>query len=204
MRSSSGGGCSTQFDRVPAQLRGHVAHPVLEPGQLVGPRHERWRIGDLRARAGSRGTRPSAMRSGRSPWVTVTRRVDDRSGRRAPGRPPAPAAASGVPASTKYACREWGSLPDTVALAARRACATVCPPKTRSKRPGSPTTRKRSSPDALELERVEQAVEREEDGPLERSVAVARGRHRLGGLGCHRDMASTRRHVGCLSRPRRL
>jgi hypothetical protein len=57
---------------------------------------------------------------------------------------------------------------------------------------------------ALEVERVEEAVEGEEDCPLERCVAVVRGRHRLGGLGSHRDMASTRRRVGCLSRPRRL
>ena len=51
-----------------------------------------------------------------------------------------------MPASTKYACRECGSLPVTVALAASKAWATVCPPKTRSKRPGSPSTRKRSPP----------------------------------------------------------
>ena len=144
------------------------------------------------------------MRSGREPWVTVTRRVETERPSRTRSTTSS-SGSSGVPASTKYACREWGSL--------RRHGGARREEGLRDRLPAEDAVEATGLADdpeaigllpALELECVEQAVEREEDGPLERSVAVARGRHRLGGLGCHPDMASTRRHVGCLSRPRRL
>ena len=200
MRSSSGGGCSTQLDGVPAQLRGHVAHPVLEPGQLVGPRDRTVADRRTRAPAGSRGTRPSAMRSGRSPWVTVTRRVET-SGRRAPGRPPDPAVLGGARldevrvqgvrelARHGGARREQGlrdRLPAEDAVEAARLA-------------DDPEAIGRST--RLELERV-RAVHRARGG----SPARALRRRRAAGSSSSEasevtgTMASTRAAVRCLSR----
>ena len=73
--------------------------------------------------------------SGRSPCVTVTRRVDiDR-----PSRTRSTTTSSGwsgVPASTKYACRDCGSLSVTVALAATQGLGDRLPAEDPVEAPG--------------------------------------------------------------------
>ena len=104
------------------------------------------------ASSGSSGlswNEPIAIRSGRSPCVTVHAARGDRTPVAHPvdGQLERPGRRRRPRRSTRAGSGE--PCPSTVALAASRACATVCPPKTRSKRPGSATTRKRSSPARL-------------------------------------------------------
>ena len=174
---------------VQSQLRRKIVHPVLQQRELVGRRDD----GGGSASSGLVGlawNEAITIRSGRSPCVTVTRRVDIER----PSRTRSTDEIEGLLGSAGLDEVRVQGLRVLAGARSRsrraRAWAIVCPPKTRSKRPGSLTDSEAIVAQRLELERSQQSVERDEDRLLEGSVSSARCRQ-AGGLGAHGEMAST-------------